>query len=457
MLWGSRFEENFDKEALKFSSSLSFDINLIEWDIKVNKAHANMLTKINILSNEENQKIQNGLDNLLIDYKNKNWEPDSDIFEDIHSAIENELTNKIGDIGKKLHTGKSRNDQVITDVRLWTKSSIQLISLNLIELQKSLLKLAEDNIETIMPGYTHLQRAQPISLAFHLLAYVEMFERDKKRFNFTFTESDESILGCGALAGSTINLDREFTAKELGFSKISGNALDGVANRDFILDFLHSCNLAFLHLSRFCEELILWISYEWQFVKLNDKFTTGSSLMPQKQNPDIAELIRGKTGKVYGNYFSLLTILKSLPLSYNRDLQEDKEGLFDSFLSLNSSLQMIKLLIDTIIINKKRFKEEINGSFMLATDLADYLVLKQIPFREAYNIIGKIVKYATEKNKKLNELSIKEYQNFSNKFEEDVFNFLSVEKCLQNKKTTGSPNPELVKARILELKNILSN
>ncbi len=444
MLWGSRFEKKFDDTAMEFSSSLSFDINLIEWDIKVSKAHANMLNKIGILTSDENEKIQKGLDIILFKHNDKTWIPDAAKFEDIHSAIENELTTIVGNVGKKLHTARSRNDQVITDVRLWIKNSCQLLLTSLSKLQISLIKLAEPNTKTLMPGYTHLQRAQPISLAFHLLAYVEMLERDKKRMLFSFNEADECILGSGALAGSTIKLDREMVAEQLNFNSVSQNALDSVSNRDFIIDFLNACNIAMMHLSRFSEELIHWSSYEWNFIKLGDQFTTGSSLMPQKQNPDIPELIRGKSGRVYGNYFALLTILKSLPLSYNRDLQEDKEGMFDSFKTLNDSLIMMSALIDSIEVKKKRFVEEIDGSFMLATDLADYLVTKGIAFREAHNILGKIVKFATEGNKKLNQITVEEYKTFNEVFEEDVYKYLSADTCLENKKTIGSPNPQMV-------------
>ena len=448
MLWGSRFDKKFDKGAMEFSSSLSFDVDLIEWDIKVSKAHANMLSKIGIITKEENKKILQGLDIILFKYKEKTWEPDKSLFEDIHSAVESELTNVIGKVGKKLHTGRSRNDQVITDVRLWVKNNIALLLQDTTLLQKSLIELADKNTETLMPGYTHLQRAQPISLAFHLLAYVEMFERDKNRLRFTFNEADECTLGSGALAGSTIQLDREMTADELGFSRISQNALDAVSNRDFLMDFLHSCNLAMMHLSRFSEELIYWSSYEWNFIKLGDRFTTGSSLMPQKQNPDIPELIRGKSGRVFGNYSALITVLKSLPLSYNRDMQEDKEGIFDSFKTLQNSLIMMTALIESMEIQKTRFIYEIDGSFMLATDLADYLVQKGIPFRDAHDILGRIVKFASKKNIKLNKIKLEDFKKFSELFEEDVKNYLSAETCLQNKKTLGSPNPKMVKESI---------
>ena len=448
MLWGSRFSKKLNQSALEFSTSIKFDINLFYFDIKVSKAHANMLKSIGILTNEELEKIINGLNIIEEKFTKKEWQPESNLYEDIHSAIEDELTKLIGNIAKKLHTGRSRNDQVITDMRLWLKNSVSVLLEQLTNLQKSLLQLSNKNINTLMPGYTHLQRAQPISLAFHLLAYVEKIERDKARLNFTLNETDISILGSGALAGSTIELDRKIVAKELGFSKISNNALDGVSDRDFSLDFLNACNIAMLHLSRLSEELIIWSTYEWKFIQLGDDYTTGSSLMPQKKNPDIPEIIRGKTGRVYGNYFALLTIMKSLPLSYNRDMQEDKEGVFDSFITLNNSLAMMSAIIDSIEVNKNRFFDEIDGSFMLATDLADYLVLKGIPFREAHNIIGEIVKFATEHNKKLNKITLEEYKTFSKVFEKDVYNYLSAETCLENKKTPGSPNPQMVEEQI---------
>lgn len=455
MLWGSRFTEKFDDKALKFSSSLSYDIYLFKWDIKVSKAHANMLNKIGILSDQENKDIQQTLDIIQFKFNDGTWNPSISEFEDIHSAVEAELTNIIGEVGKKLHTARSRNDQVITDVRLWIKNAVNELLNEIVNLQKSFIELATENINTLMPGYTHLQRAQPISFAFHLLAYVEMLERDKDRFKFTFNQADENILGSGALAGSTIELDRNLTAQELGFSGVSDNALDSVSNRDFILDFLHSCNLSMMHLSRLSEEIILWTSYEWNFIKLGDKFTTGSSLMPQKQNPDLAELIRGKNGRTFGNYFSLLSTIKSLPLSYNRDLQEDKEGMFDSYFTLIDSVNLMSEMIKSINVNKDRFIDEIDGSFMLATDLADYLVLKDVPFREAHNILGKVVKFATDTNKKLNQITLEDYKIFSPYFEKDVFNYLSAETCLSNKKTYGSPNPKLVEETIKNWKEKL--
>ncbi len=455
MLWGSRFSKKLNQSALEFSSSINFDINLFYYDIKVSKAHAAMLESIGIISKEELNKILKGLEIITEKFRTDKWHPNNNQYEDIHSAIEDQLTKEIGDVAKKLHTGRSRNDQVITDVRLWIKDSVKQLVNSITHLQNNLIELADKNITTLMPGYTHLQRAQPISFAFHLLAYVEMFDRDKQRLNFTFQQADESILGCGALAGSTIELDRNLTANELGFSKVSSNALDSVSNRDFILDFLHTSNIAMMHLSRLSEEIILWTSYEWNFIKLGDDFTTGSSLMPQKKNSDLAELIRGKSGRTFGNYTALLTTIKSLPLSYNRDLQEDKEGMFDSFETVNSSLNIMAEMVKSMEVNKERFSNEINGSFMLATDLADYLVKKNIPFREAHNILGEVVRFAQKQNKKLNQITLEEYKTFSNKFENDVYTSLSAETCLENKKTFGSPNPQMVKEHIKKWKKEL--
>lgn len=457
MLWGSRFSKKFDDKAFEFSSSLSLDIKLIEWDIKTSKAHANMLNKIGVLTKTENGKIQKGLDSILFNYNSGTWKPDVNKYEDVHSAIEEELTNLIGEAGKKLHTGRSRNDQVVTDIKLWLKNAINKLLFSCTNLQLSLLKKANDNINTLMPGYTHLQRAQPISFAFHLLAYVEMIKRDKQRLKFSFDQSDECILGSGALAGSTINLDREMTAEELNFFSISANALDSVSNRDFILDFLHTCNLGMMHLSRLSEELILWTTNEWRFVKLGDEFTTGSSLMPQKQNPDLLELIRGKNGRVYGSYTALLTTMKSLPLSYNRDMQEDKECVFNTFQIFNDSLNMMSAMIKTIKVNKDRFSNEIDGSFMLTTDLADYLVKKGISFRDSHDILGKIVKFAIDQNKKLNQITLEEYKSFNKVFDNDVYQLLKAKTCLENKKTIGSPHPKMVQEQINKWKAELEN
>jgi argininosuccinate lyase len=323
MLWGGRFTDKLNDNAMEFSSSLSFDINLIDEDIQVSIAHSTMLETIGILSKEELEKIIDGLTTIKNESSAGKWNPDVFKFEDIHSAIESRLGELIGDTAGKLHTGRSRNDQVATGFRLWTKKAITNLSEQLSIFQEALISLSEKHTETIMPGYTHLQRAQPISFAFHLLAYVEMLERDKKRLQFVLDETDSSPLGCGALAGSTLPLDRDLTTQKLGFSKPSSNALDAISDRDFVIDLLNACNIGMMHISRLSEELIIWSTSEFNFIKLGDAFTTGSSLMPQKKNPDMAELSRGKTGRVYGNYTAVTTMMKGLPLSYNRDMQED--------------------------------------------------------------------------------------------------------------------------------------
>jgi argininosuccinate lyase len=455
MLWGSRFNKKLDNEALSFSSSLSFDIRLYKFDIIVSNAHAKMLEHIGILSPNELKIIIDGLQKVGNEIESEEWSPDINDFEDIHSAIEKRLTFHIGETGGKLHTGRSRNDQVVTEVRLWQKNAILQLKDQIVSLQKVLVNLADKNINTIIPGYTHLQRAQPISFGFHLLTYVEILERSKERFNNVFVETDQCPLGCGALAGSTLPLDREFTAKELGFSCTTQNALDSVSDRDFIIDFLNACSIGMMNLSRLSEELIIWSTSEWNFVKIGDEYSTGSSLMPQKRNPDIAELIRGKTGRVYGNYIALITTIKGLPLSYNRDLQEDKEPLFDSFDTYFHSLKMISGIISTVSINKDRFSEELSGDYSLATDLADWLVLRDIPFRKSHEIVGLIIKYAEEKNVKLNQLTLDELKKINPVFDESALSIFQIKNALSRKKTIGSPNPDLVSKQIKKWKEQL--
>ncbi len=456
MLWGGRFKEKLDDEALEFSSSLKFDSNLLEEDIKVSIAHVEMLEIAGLISKFEKGQIINGLEKITDEWKNNQWFPDSSIYEDVHSAIEGRLVDLIGDVAKKLHTGRSRNDQVSTAFRLWIKKAInKLITAN-VNLQKSLLKVAIENTDTIMPGYTHLQRAQPVSLAYHFLAYVEMLERDKQRLKFVYSESDVSPLGSGALAGSTLPIDRKYTAKRLGFSKLSFNSLDAVSDRDFAIDFLNACNLGMMHLSRLSEELIVWSSFEWDFIKLHDKFATGSSLMPQKKNPDIPELVRGKNGRVFGNYISLLTVMKGLPLSYNRDMQEDKEPVFDSFTQYFKSLNILSKLIISIKINRNKFKSGLDGDFILATDLAEWLVKKGIPFREAHKIVGTVVLFAEEKKIKLTEIDYKELIKIHPVFnDKEWLNVLEIKNSLKAKKTIGSPNPDMIKNEIERWKGLL--
>lgn len=456
MLWGGRFKEEFDKEALKFSSSLKTDINLINEDILVSKAHAEMLEKVSLISSSEKDKIINGLDIIKILYGEGKWKLEDENYEDIHSAIEIKLYELIGEIAGKLHTGRSRNDQVATDTRLWVKrKSKELISL-IKEFQLSILIIAEDNIDTIIPGYTHLQRAQPVSFAFHLLAYVEMMERDKKRLKFVYDESDYCPLGSGAIAGSTLPLDREFTAEKLNFKFMTANALDAVSDRDYILDFLNSCTTGMLHLSRIAEELILWSTAEWNFIKLSEKYTTGSSLMPQKKNPDLAELIRGKAGRQIGNYTALAAILKGLPLGYNRDMQEDKELLFNSHGIYCCSIQFANRMISTMEINKAWFEKQLESDYLLATDLADWIVSQGVPFREAHSIAGETVKYCESKGKKFSQLTIEELQAIHQVYITEVLPVFQLENCLIRKKTPGSPNPLLVEVQIKNWRGNLS-
>lgn len=448
MLWGSRFNDKPDKDFLQFSSSINFDVVLFSYEMEVNKAHVKMLSKCKLITEKDAEEIETGLNKILQMFDNNNWNPVTEDYEDIHSAIENKLTEEIGSTAKKLHTARSRNDLVATSTRLWVIDVSKKIIERLTQLQKEFLKLSGQHIETIIPGYTHLQRAQPVSLAFHLLAYVEMFERDKKRFQNVIDEADECPLGSGAIAGTTLPIDREFAAKLLGFSGISRNAMDAVSNRDFAIDFLNACSNGMMHLSRLCEEFILWSSSEWNFVEFGDSVTTGSSLMPQKKNSDFAELIRGKFGRILGNHVSLMTTMKSLPLSYNRDMQEDKEPMFDSFFNYNGSLKIIHTAFSDVKINADRFTEELDGDYSLATDIVDWLVLQNIPFREAHEITGSLIKYAVESKKKLNELTLAEYKNINPVFNEEVLELSQIDTALQRKKSAGSPNPKLVEEQI---------
>jgi argininosuccinate lyase len=448
MLWGGRFNKALNKEAFNFSSSLGFDIALIKEDITGSIAHAEMLAKVGIIKTEEFNSIKAGLEQIAAEYSAESWAPDPGKFEDVHSAVESRLTELIGDTAGKLHTGRSRNDQVAADLKLWVKDKCNEIVNLLVFTQRSFLELASENKDTIIPGYTHLQRAQPVSFAFHLLAYIEMFERDKKRFSFVKELLNESPLGSGALAGSTLPLDREFTSNKLGFSKPTENSLDAVSDRDFILDFLNACNTGMLHLSRFAEEIVLWSTAEWGFVKLSDEYSTGSSLMPQKKNPDMAELSRGKTGRVLGNYVSLSTTIKGLPLSYNRDLQEDKEPLFDSYTAYSEALKMASGMAGTVEIKKNRFELELEGDFSLATDLADWLVLKGIPFRKAHEIVGNVVKFLEEKGRNFNNITLDELTSINPVFDLSALECLNIKNALERKKTYGSPNPKLVEESI---------
>lgn len=452
MMWGGRFNQNMDDSVFEFTASINCDHRLIYEDIELNIAHTQMLSKINLISDEEAELIIKGLKIIKSEYDEDGFTDYMKISEDIHSYIEKRLTEIIGKSAGKMHTGKSRNDQVATALKLYLNKKLNEINTKIHKLIKTLLDITEVNTETIMPGYTHLQRAQPISLAFHFLAYVSMFMRDKERLKNIFSQLDVNPLGAGALAGSTLPLELKATTQLLGFKSSYKIALDAVSNRDYVLDSLHLASVIQMHLSRMAEELILWSTTEWNFIQISDSFTTGSSLMPQKKNPDVLELIRGKTGRVYGNYISVATMMKALPLSYNRDMQEDKESLFDSLDTIDNSLQMMTCLLGNIKINKSRFYDELEGTNIYATDLAEYLVIKNIPFREAHTIVGRIVLECENRNIKLSHLSLNDYKSFNVNFEDDLYEIFDPKNSLNRKQTFNSPNLSFIKEAINNFK-----
>lgn len=453
-MWEGRFAKNLDKRTNDFNSSIKFDYKLYKEDIAGSIAHAKMLAKQNIIQKEDEDKIIFGLNSILKDIESGNLEFDPNA-EDIHMFIESELTKRIGNSGKKLHTARSRNDQVALDVRMYLKKQNLEIIKNLKKLITTLIFKAKENTETIMPGYTHMQRAQPITFAHHLMAYAEMFKRDIERLNETYTRTDICPIGSCALAGTTYNLDREFEAKELGFSKVSANSLDGVSDRDFVIELLSDISIIMMHLSRISEEIILWSSWEFKFIELDDSFSTGSSIMPQKKNPDITELIRGKTGRVYGNLMGMLTVMKGTPLAYNKDMQEDKELIFDAIDTVNLSLSTINPLIDTMLVLKENMKAGAEKGFINATDCADYLVEKGIPFRDAYKIVGNIVKYCIQNNITLEKLDIKKYKEFNDCFEEDIFNAVDLMNCVNKRDVIGGPSKRQVEFQIAKFEKWL--
>ncbi len=433
-----------------FTSSIDIDKQMYEEDIRGSIAHTQMLAKQQIITKKDKEKIISGLLAIKKEILSNKFEWKSSL-EDIHMNIESRLYDHIGEIAGKLHTARSRNDQVATDVRMWTKKiCVQIIS-KITELQSSFVKIAEKNIDTILPGYTHMQKGQPISLAHHFLAYYEMLKRDLNRFQQVYSSADVMILGSGALSGVNYPVDREWLAKELDFSKISNNSMDGVSDRDFIVEFINACSLVMTHLSRFSEEIIIWSSEEFQFIKISDKFSTGSSMMPQKRNPDYAELVRGKTGSVFGSLFGMFTILKGLPLTYNRDLQEDKKHLFESAATTIKCLDVTDGIIQNIKINKDTMLSSAKNSFILATDIADYLVNKGIPFRESYVIISNLTKELTKKNIMISELTINDYKKYSQYFEEDILN-LSLETAIESKNSVGGTAKKIVEKALSQAK-----
>lgn len=450
-LWNGRFSKASTSSADEFNASITFDQRLYKEDITGSIAHAKMLGKQGIITLEESALIIKTLEEILKDIEAGKVEFTIE-GEDIHMNIETILTQRIGAVGKKLHTARSRNDQVAVDIRLYMKKETAAIDALLQQLLDALKQMAKEHTETIMPGYTHLQRAQPVTLAYHLLAYYQMFARDKERFADCLTRIDRLPLGSGALAGTTYNTDRDFLAEELGFASVLPNGMDAVADRDFAIEFINCCAITMMHLSRFCEELILWSSVEFSFIEMDDSYSTGSSIMPQKKNPDMAELIRGKSGRVYGDLMSLLTICKGLPLAYNKDLQEDKEPVFDAADTIKACLGIFTEMILTISVKKENMAHAAKFGYMNATDAADYLVSKGIPFRDCHEIIGKIVLYCINKGIAIDDMTMDEFKGFSEKFEEDIYDKISIKSCIEAKRSKGSTSFDSVKEQLENLK-----
>ena len=453
-LWGGRFTEGVNELVNTFNSSISIDSRMYKEDIEGSLAHVKMLGKQGIIPSEDSKKIVEGLKEILIRIDNGTIQIDKDA-EDIHSFVESILTYYIGDEGKKLHTGRSRNDQVTLDTKLYLKKYIKIIINEILKLHETLLEKANENINTIMPGYTHMQKAQPITFAHHILAYCEMFKRDIGRLFDSYKRLDEMPLGSGALATSTYPIDREFVASELGFSKITLNSLDSVSDRDYAIETLSALSLIMMHLSRFSEEIILWCTGEFNFIELDDSYSTGSSIMPQKKNPDVAELVRGKTGRVYGDLMTLLTVMKGIPLAYNKDMQEDKEALFDGLDTALLSLQTFNGMIKTMKVKKANMKKSASGGFTNATDVADYLVKKGMAFRNAHEIVGKIVLHCIDKDIAIDDLSMEEFKNFSPIFEEDIYNAIDLLTCVEERSVIGGPSSLSVKMQIEVLPTFL--
>ncbi|WP_321530472.1 argininosuccinate lyase [uncultured Desulfuromonas sp.] len=446
-LWGGRFTQPTDKFVEEFTASIDFDQRMYRYDIQGSMAHARMLGRQGIIGVEEAQQICAGLEDILADMEAGNIEF-SVALEDIHMNIEARLIERIGSVGGKLHTGRSRNDQVAVDIRLYLRDEMKEILTYLDKLQDALLDQAEANLNTIMPGYTHLQTAQPVLFAHHMLAYYEMFMRDSGRMNDCLQRMNVLPLGAGALAGTTFPIDRESVAKDLGFDGVTRNSLDSVSDRDFALEFCAASATLMMHLSRLSEELILWSSADFNFIELTDAFCTGSSIMPQKKNPDVPELVRGKTGRVYGNLISLLTLMKSLPLAYNKDMQEDKEPLFDSIDTVKGSLKIFADMIAEMGVKADNMRIAAARGFSTATDVADYCVTKGIPFRNAHEIVGKTVRYCIENGKDIPELTIDEFKQFSDAIEDDIYNFVTLEASVNARRATGGTARSAVESEI---------
>ena len=437
-LWGGRFTKETDQLVYNFNASITFDQKFYKQDIEGSIAHVTMLGKQGILTNEEAQDIIKTLKEIQSEVENGTLKISSE-YEDIHSFVEATLIDRLGDTGKKLHTGRSRNDQVALDMRLYTRQEVMATDALLEELLNVLLRIMEENTETIMPGFTHLQKAQPITLAHHMGAYFEMFKRDRQRLRDIFERMNYCPLGSGALAGTTYPLDRDYTAELMGFYGPTLNSMDGVSDRDYLIEFLSALSTIMMHLSRFCEEIIVWNSNEYQFVDIDDSYSTGSSIMPQKKNPDIAELIRGKTGRVYGALISMLTTMKGIPLAYNKDMQEDKELTFDAIDTVKGCLALFTGMISTMKFNKEVMSKSARHGFTNATDAADYLVNHGVPFRDAHGIVGQLVLLCLDKKIPLDDLPLEEYKKISPVFEEDIYEAISLKTCVEKRNTTGAP------------------
>ena len=446
-LWAGRFQKETDTQVNDFNSSITFDARLYEQDIRGSIAHATMLGRQGIIEEHEAEKIVEGLKAILEDIEDEKVEFSLDN-EDIHMNIEALLTQRIGQTGKRLHTGRSRNDQVATDFRLYVKEQIPTIIDMIVDLQKVLIRKAKANVHTVMPGYTHLQRAQPTTFGHYMMAYANMLRRDVTRLEDCLERMDECPLGAGALATSTYPVDRFQTAAALGFAKPCDNSMDAVSDRDYAIELLSALSILMMHLSRFSEEIILWCSWEFKFVDLDDAYSTGSSIMPQKKNPDVAELVRGKTGRVYGDLITLLTMMKGLPLAYNKDMQEDKEALFDAIDTVEECLPVFAAMVNTLSVRRHNMERAAAGGFINATDCADYLVKKGMPFREAYMIVGRLVNMCIKSGESLDTLPLKDFRSISALFDEDVYEALQLKTCVNGRTVYGGPSEESVNQQI---------
>lgn len=451
-MWAGRFSKEEDKAVNDFNKSIAFDMKLYKEDIKGSMAHASMLGACSIIPMQDVEKILQGLDSILKDLESGALKVDMDA-EDIHMFIEAELTKRIGDAGKKLHTARSRNDQVALDMNLYVKNEIENVIAELKNMLSVLVEMAEKNLDTIMPGYTHLQRAQPVTFAYYMIAYANMFSRDVTRLE-DLKERLKMPLGSAALAGTTYPIDREMVAKELGFSAPYANAMDAVSDRDYVIEFSSDLSMIMMHLSRFAEEVILWTSTEFGYIELDDAYATGSSIMPQKKNPDIAELVRGKTGRVYGNLMSILTVMKGLPLAYDKDMQEDKEALFDSVDTIKTCLPIFATMLSTSTIKVENMKKAAEKGFINATDVADYLAKKGMPFRDAYKCSGQLVAVCISTNNTLNSLPLEEYKKISSLFDNDIYETIDLKNCVEKRSSQGGPSKKSVLNQIEEIKNI---